>query len=139
MFVRLLIALAVLSVSSFARATPEQEATFVLTVKEPVGGKAALHKGLVSALEKREEILKPKLLEKTKAHHASRLDIKLKLAVDKGLIKATSIDVNYRDAKGTIADDSIKPVIEDALKKTKSMSKDLNGATVEMTIAILQP
>lgn len=137
MFVRLLIA-ALLLVGSSASA--EQEPTFVLTVKPPVGGKPQQHKLLTDTLHAREAALKPALLAKTKAHPASRLNVALHLQVaPKGAIKASSIDVNYRDGKGSITDDTIKTVVEEALKKTKALPKDLIGATVDVTIAILQP
>ncbi len=139
MFVRLLIA-SLLIVGFGSSASAEQEPSFILTVKPPVGAKASLHAQLTDALRAREPVLKPQLLAKTKAHPASRLNLALHLQVaSKGVIKASSIEINYRDAKGTITDDSIKAVVEEALGKTKPLPKDLIGATVDVTIAILQP
>lgn len=139
MFVRLLIAIALLG--SIARAdAPQQDPSFVLAIDPPVGGKADKHKLLTDALRADEAELKPALLAKTKAHPASRLHATLKLQVaDKGAIKATAIDVSYRTASGPVKDDTIKLVIEEGLKKTKILPKDLIGATVEVTITILQP
>ncbi len=142
MFVRLLIgraAIAALLVVS-PTAVADQAPTFVLTVKPPVGGKPQQHKLLTDTLQAREVALKPILLAKTKTHPASRLNLALHLLVSPtGAIKASSIDVNYRDGKGSISDDSFKTVVEEALKKTKALPKDLIGATVDVTIAILQP
>lgn len=139
MFVRLLIA-SLLIVGLGSNASADQEPSFVLTVKEPTGGKASLHAQLADTLRAQEPVLRPKLLERTKTHPASRMNVTLKLQVaPRGLLKANAIEVSYRNAKGPISDDSIKPIVEDALKKTKPLPKELVGATVDVTIAILQP
>ncbi len=64
MFARLV--LAIVFLGSFAHAdAPDQQPTFVLTIKDPVGGKPAQHKKLTDALRARETELKPALLAKT--------------------------------------------------------------------------
>ena len=139
MFVRLLIALALIA-GLASPASADQQPTFLLTVKQPAGAKPSLHAKLVDTLKAREDYLKPKLLDKTKAHPASRMTLRAKLQVaPKGVLRANAIDVDYRDGKGPITDESIKTVITDALAKTRPLPKDLIGATVDITISILQP
>lgn len=138
MFVRLV--LAILIVGSVAQAAPDQQPSFVLTVNEPVGGKPAQAKTLTDAIRAREAELKPALLAKTKAHPASRLKLGVKLEVlADGGVKPTVSTFSYRDARGDLADDSIKTTTTDMLAKTKKVGRDLKGMTVEVTVAILQP
>lgn len=138
MFARL--PLALLMVGSLAHADVDQAPSFVLTVNEPVGGKPAQHKKLTDAVRAREAELKPALLAKTKAHHASRLKLALKLEVQAdGAVKPSVAAFSYRDASGEIKDDSIKTTATDMFAKTKRLPRDLKGATVEVTVAILQP
>lgn len=141
MLVRLLIAFVLLWPSMDARAdAPEQEASFVLTVEPPVGGKATLHKTLTEAVQAREAALKPALLAKTKPHPASRLSFHVKLEVQAdGSLKAGASKLTFRDAKGDIKDDSIQPVATDTLIHARKVSKQLKGATVEVAVSILQP
>lgn len=136
MFVRLV--LSILLVSSVVHA--DQQASFVLTVNEPVGGKPAQSKAFADAIRAREAELKPALLAKTKAHPVSRLKLGVKLEVlADGGVKPTIATFTYRDASGDIKDDSIKTTTTDLLAKTKKQARGLKGMTVEVTVAILQP
>lgn len=140
MFARLLPAILIV-VGSLAHADPvEQDPSFVLTVNEPVGGQPAQHKKLTEALRAREAELKPALLARTRAHHASRLKLALKLEVlADGSIKPNVASFSYRDAKGDLKDDSIKATATEVFARTKRLARDLKGTTVEVTVAILQP
>jgi hypothetical protein len=139
MFVRHLVLMMSLLVF-VGTAHANQEPTFLLNVKKPVGGNAKGHKLIQDTLRAREAVLKPALLAKTKSHPSSRLGVVVKIKVAAGGVLApTSIDINLRNAQGTISDDSIKPIVSDAFTKLRKMPKDSIGATVEMTITILQP
>ncbi len=48
------------------------------------------------------------------------------------MIKVTAIDVKYRDASGAIADPSIAALLRETLAKTKPVTKELSGATVDV-------
>lgn len=139
MFVRLVIAISLI-VGVVSNASAEQEATFVLTVKEPVGGKPQQHKKLTEVVQAQEAALKPALLAKTKPRPASRLSVTAKLeVVTDGVVKTTDIKVDYRDGDGDITDPSIKTTVGATLAKIKKLPRDLKGMTVELSIKVLQP
>ncbi len=139
MFVRLVIAISLI-VGLGSTASAEQEPTFVLTVKEPVGGKPPQHKKLTEALQAQESTLKPALLAKTKLRPVSRLAVTAKLEVlADGSVKPSTITVNYRDAAGDITDDSIKTTVGGTFTKMKKLPRDFKGMTVDVSIKILQP
>jgi hypothetical protein len=141
MFVRHAISIVLLLFLFGSHARAEQDPSFVLTVgKASAKSKRQMNlKPFEDAVRARESVLKPALLAKTKANPSSRLTIKAEVSVvGKGLVRATVVDVSYRNAKGPLTDDSIKSIVEDAFLATPQQAKTI-GAKVDVSITILQP
>jgi hypothetical protein len=141
MFVRHAISIVLLLVLFGSPARAEQEPSFVLTVgKASAKTKRPLNlEPFEDAVRARERVLKPALLARTKPNPSSRLTIKAEVSVvGKGLVRATVVDVSYRNASGPITDDSIKTIVEDAFLATPQQPKTI-GAKVDVSIRVLQP
>ncbi len=122
-------------------ARAEQAPTFVLSISKATGGnRRGLHlASFEQVMRERESVLKPALLAKTKANRPSRLSIKVQVTVaGKGLVRATVVDVNYRNAEGPITDETITTIVEDAFLRTPQQVKAI-GSKVDVSISILQP